>query len=66
MDGEASHGHGFVVGFPLRVFFGDAFEDATGVLDFGVVVEQEDFSDGHGLRLRFEELNGYNTGGGVL
>ena len=51
MDGEASHGHGFVVGLPVGLVFGDALEDAAGVLDFGVVIEEEDFGDGHcGLR----------------
>jgi hypothetical protein len=39
VDGEAADGHGFVVRLPLRVVFGDAFEDAAGVLDFRVVIE---------------------------
>jgi hypothetical protein len=34
----------------LRVV-GDALEDAAGIGDFGVVIEEEDFGDGHfGLR----------------
>ena len=34
VDGEASHGHGFVVGHPVGFVFGDALEDAAGVLRF--------------------------------
>jgi len=44
---EASDSHGLFVGFPRRVGFGNAFEGAPGARDFRVVIEEEDFGDGH-------------------
>lgn len=51
-DGGAVHGefaerHGLVVTLPVVLAFGDAFERAAGVGDFGVVVLEEDLGDGH-------------------
>jgi hypothetical protein len=43
VEREAADGHGFLVGLPLGIAFGNSLEGAAGVLNFSVVVEKQDF-----------------------
>src|ERR1700722_13300807 len=47
MSGESAHGHGFIVGFPIGVGFGHAFESFSGGAHFVIEFRQESIADCH-------------------